>query len=211
MGDEPVKLQNETFIRVFNDVIPHELCDELIKKFEENTDQFDKVEQSSADFTQIDFSQDEMWREERNKLYTILQKQIQEYKMQVGVTEQMWPKRYTFEGMRMKRYMPDGKEEFRPHVDVTGPENMKRFLVFFLYLDDNDEGATTFPLLKKGSPCRKGSMLVFPPMWPWLHAGTKPVDKPKYIIGSYLHYDDSFTKYVPAEAPKTESEWKNDY
>ena len=39
MGDEPVKLQNETFIRVFNDVIPHELCDELIKKFEENTDQ----------------------------------------------------------------------------------------------------------------------------------------------------------------------------
>jgi len=25
-------------------------------------------------------------------------------------------------------------------------------------------------------------------MWPWLHAGTKPIDKPKYIIGSYLHY-----------------------
>ena len=37
---------------------------------------------------------------------------------------------------------------------------------------------------------------------PWLHAGTKPVDKPKYIIGGYLHYDDSFTKYVPAEWTK---------
>ena len=134
MGDEPVKLQNETFIRVFNDVIPHELCDELIKKFEENTDQFDKVEQSSGDFTQIDFSQDEMWREERNKLYTILQKQIQEYKMQVGVTEQMWPKRYTFEGMRMKRYMPDGKEEFRPHVDVTGSREYEKVFSFLFIL-----------------------------------------------------------------------------
>jgi len=25
-------------------------------------------------------------------------------------------------------------------------------------------------------------------MWPWLHAGEPPIDKPKYIIGSYLHY-----------------------
>ena len=64
----------------------------------------------------------------------------------------------------MKRYMPDGKEEFRPHVDVTSREYEKVFSFLFI-LDDNDEGATTFPLLKKGSPCRKGSMLVFPPMW----------------------------------------------
>jgi len=29
---------------------------------------------------------------------------------------------------------------------------------------------------------------MFPPMWPWLHAGQKPINKPKYIVGSYLHY-----------------------
>jgi len=33
-----------------------------------------------------------------------------------------------------------------------------------------------------------GRMLMFPPMWTHLHAGTKPIEKPKYIIGSYLHY-----------------------
>jgi hypothetical protein len=27
-------------------------------------------------------------------------------------------------------------------------------------------------------------------MWPWLHQGAKPVDKPKYFLGSYLHYVD---------------------
>ena len=36
--------------------------------------------------------------------------------------------------------------------------------------------------------CKKGSMVIFPPMWPWLHRGTKPTTTPKYFIGGYLHY-----------------------
>ena len=34
----------------------------------------------------------------------------------------------------------------------------------------------------------KGSLLMFPPLWPWLHQGMKPINQPKYIVGSYLHY-----------------------
>jgi len=63
-----------------------------------------------------------------------------------------------------------------------------RFLVFFVYLDDNEKGETAFPQLGVASPCKKGSLLMFPPLWPWLHAGLKPIDKPKYMLGSYLHY-----------------------
>jgi len=100
----------------------------------------------------------------------------------------MWPNKYSLEGLRMKKYLPNDKDEFRPHVDVNNYENARRFLVFFLYLDDNVGGMTTFPLMNKGSPCKKGSLLMFPPMWPWLHAGQKPIDTPKYIVGSYLHY-----------------------
>jgi len=74
------------------------------------------------------------------------------------------------------------------HVDVTNKNNNIRFLVFFLYLDDNDAGETMFPQIEKSSLCKKGSLLMFPPLWPWLHAGEKPIDKPKYILGSYLHY-----------------------
>ncbi len=36
--------------------------------------------------------------------------------------------------------------------------------------------------------CTKGSMVIFPPMWPWLHRGTKPIKSPKYFMGGYLHY-----------------------
>ena len=63
-------------------------------------------------------------------------------------------------------------------------------------LDDNEKGQTSFSQYGFKSPCKKGSLLVFPPLWPWLHAGDKPINKPKYIVGSYLHYVND-TKYVP--------------
>jgi len=31
-------------------------------------------------------------------------------------------------------------------------------------------------------------MVIFPPAWPWLHRGTKPIETPKYFMGTYLHY-----------------------
>ena len=57
-----------------------------------------------------------------------------------------------------------------------------------LYLNDNEGGSTSFPQLDLNTKCKKGSMLMFPPLWPWLHSGEKPIDKPKYILGSYLQY-----------------------
>ena len=90
----------------------------------------------------------------------------------------------------MKRYLPDGVDEFGDHVDVTNYENARRFLAFFLYLDNNEDGQTLFRI--KGhnwsSSCIQGNLLIFPPMWPWVHAGRKPTKVPKYIVGSYLHY-----------------------
>ena len=84
--------------------------------------------------------------------------------------------------------LPDGTDQFGNHVDVNSHESARRFLVFFLYLDDNEKGNTSFPQHRIISECQKGSCLMFPPMWPWLHAGEKPINKPKYIVGSYLHY-----------------------
>jgi len=36
--------------------------------------------------------------------------------------------------------------------------------------------------------CIGGRALVFPPMFPWVHCGRKPVHKPKYLLQSYLQY-----------------------
>ena len=84
--------------------------------------------------------------------------------------------------------MPNGKEFFSPHVDCTRLDNSKRFLVFFLYLNNNFDGRTSFSEYDMQVYPKAGRLLMFPPTWTYLHAGFKPKLEPKYIIGSYLHY-----------------------
>jgi hypothetical protein len=102
----------------------------------------------------------------------------------------MFPPKYGIEPFKMKKYEANGIDEFGWHVDVNTTDSMRRWLAFFCYLSDNDEGHTSFPYQKVVTDCKKGTIVLFPPMWPWLHQGAKPVDKPKYFLGSYLHYVD---------------------
>ena len=159
-----------------------------IDRFENNPDQYEKQKQGEMSFTQIHLSKHREWTGDSNLISSTLGKHVSKYREDCNIIGNMWPDRFALEPLRMKRYLPDGTDQFGPHVDAKDTETCKRFLVFFLYLDDNDAGETMFPQIEKSSLCKKGSLLMFPPMWPWVHQGMKPVVKPKYIVGSYLHY-----------------------
>ena len=73
--------------------------------------------------------------------------------------------KYGIEPFKMKKYEPNGIDEFGWHVDVLVKNGMHRWLGFFLYLSDNEEGKTEFRYQNKIIDCKKGSMVVFPPMW----------------------------------------------
>ena len=67
--------------------------------------------------------------------------------------------------------------------EVGGILVARRFLLCMLYLNDIDEGGETefINLVKPGTYIpyliqpKRGRLLMFPPMWPWPHAGLKPV------------------------------------
>ena len=128
------------------------------------------------------------YQEDVAQLSNLYSKYVNKYRKDCAIHSTQWPQQYSFEQIRLKRYLPDGTDQFGSHVDVNDHNSARRFLVFFLYLDDNEKGSTSFPQHRIMSECQKGSCLIFPPMWPWLHAGEKPINKPKYIVGSYLHY-----------------------
>ena len=182
----------ETYVQKYDNVISDELCDKLVKRFEENPKQQEKLSQGSMSMTHLDLFRPEnsdVWKNDVLEIVEIFKKCIEKYQIDCNIDKTiMWPQKYLFESFWIKRYLPDGVDQFGPHVDARDVESCKRFLVFFLYLDNNDAGSTTFPQLDIASDCKKGSLLMFPPMWPWLHTGEKPVDKPKYILGSYLKY-----------------------
>ena len=100
----------------------------------------------------------------------------------------MFPPKYGIEPFKMKKYEPNDIDEFGWNVDVYGSTSMRRFLAFFLCLSYNEEGKTMFRFQNITTDCKKGTMVIFPPSWPWLHKGTKPIKEPKYFMGSYLHY-----------------------
>ena len=128
------------------------------------------------------------WKEEVEALADLFKIYVDDYKNQYS--EFMFPPKYGIEPFKMKKYEANGLDEFGWHVDVNSTGSMNRWLAFFCYLSDNDEGYTSFPYQKVSTDCKKGTIVMFPPMWPWLHQGTKPVGKPKYFLGSYLHYVD---------------------
>jgi len=187
-----MKLDN--YVKVYKNAVPDLFCDEMIQKFEDNPQQYDYQKRTNPDrnfkmsVNQISIMEKSGWKEESDYLMSIFPSYVDKYKEDCNIIENQWPLKNGYESIRIKRYQPNGEEFFSPHVDVTDYKTARRFLVFFLYLDNNSDGQTSFPQLNLGSNCVKGSLLMFPPMWPWLHAGEPPIDKPKYIIGSYLHY-----------------------
>ena len=184
----------DNFIRLYDNVIDSDMCSHLIDKFETHSEMH--MLQDNANGTTLTVinmlgSSDTPFSEDVNFLFKVLSENIERYKEDILKNEnQQWPKKYGFESPKFKRYLPDTTDEFPDHVDITNFENCRRFLVMFIYLDNNEAGHTLMRTLGENItiPCRKGSILFFPPFWPWLHAGRKPIDKPKYIIGSYLHY-----------------------
>ena len=180
-------MYQDNLIRVFPNAFSDEFCDKLIAKFEEAaTKDKERYSNTGVNFTQLNF-REAGWEQEQSEMVHIFVEHAKKYAKSVGITNE-WPMKYALEDIRMKKYNANDHDEFQAHVDVGDNRNCTRFLVFFVYLDDNEKGGTTFPKLKHSVECKKGSMLMFPPMWTHLHAGEKPKDKAKYMVGSYLHY-----------------------
>ena len=70
----------------------------------------------------------------------------------------------------------------------TGRQIRNIVIVFFLYLNYNFGGQKAFSEYDTVVQPKAGRLLMFPPTWTYLHTGHKPLETPKYIIGSYLHY-----------------------
>jgi hypothetical protein len=95
---------------------------------------------------------------------------------------------YAYEEFRIKKYNNDGQDAFDVHVDVMDHASAKRFLSFFWYLNDVEEGGETVFWNYKIQP-KAGTLVVFPPMWMFPHAGNEPTSGPKYLLSTYLHYE----------------------
>lgn len=182
----------QDFVKCYENVLPPDFCDFFIKFYDANEHLSTRYNNDGApNFNKLDFTgiTDEQLYADLNKSVAYMFNQCAlNYADDLGMKE-FFPKEYSFELIRIKKYNNDGVDEFQTHVDIGDKESSPRFLNMFCYLNDVDVGGeTTFPNLDLSFKPKKGSLLIFPPNWFFPHAGLKPVSNPKYIISTNLQY-----------------------
>lgn len=188
------------YIRVFDDCLDKDFCNRCIDFFENNPDLYAKQDKQSRTFptllTQINITRNYENNDEckyiHNKLIEVGRDLVSQY-IELMPSPLMISNIDTWEFFRLKRYLPNGKEGFGLHADNIRLKSAPRWLAFFWYLNDVEEGGRTIFSYDGENEvgaveAKQGRCLLFPPTWTYPHIGEKPLSGPKYIIGSYLHY-----------------------
>ena len=173
----------DNYIKCYENAVTNEFCDDTITKFESSYTEHEEWPVDKPFFTQINLQKSGLWNGEISYLKDVFEKYIKIYKKECEIDNNQWPDSFGLEPFRIKRYLPDG-QNFPPHVDVNTKNNCSRFLAFFLYLTNNEKGGTVFPSISDiVSPCRQGSLLMFPG---WLeHGVTQNLSNEDRIVISF--------------------------
>jgi len=119
------------YIQIYKDVLDPSYCKDLIHRFEKNTEHHETHEQGPMSFTQINFNQHLEYQDDVEKLSSVYNQYVNQYKKDCVIHKTQWPIQYAYEQIRLKRYLANDKDEFAPHVDAVNYESARRFLVLY--------------------------------------------------------------------------------
>ena len=174
------------YIKAYAGTLSPDQCQTLIARFEADGDRHEaKGFDGGFSFVQLDVTKH--WPDVHAVVDRIVQVCSQQYQNALGLAP-YWPTTRMQEHIRLKRYMPGGRDQFPPHVDVMDQAAAARFCTAIIYLNAPGGGETVFPELGVVMPPEPGKLIMFPPLWTFPHAGLPPRDRPKYILHAYLWY-----------------------
>ena len=178
------------FIHIYENALEPDICNFLISLFDQIPDKHERHDSDGKpNFTQFNFTENCDLTPEVEQVHNHVIKNVFTYrdKYYEFVDTRVFPKDHAFEQFRIKKYNPGGEDRFDTHVDVLDYPSARRFLSFMWYLNDVETGGETVfkDLIIKP---KKGTLLVFPPLWMFPHKGNPPITDSKYIMSTYLHY-----------------------
>ena len=182
----------ENNIRIYDNAMSPEDCKKIIELFETSKDQIQAFNTGRKEYSEIDIDKFETpWSETKEKFISMMKTHMNKFMKDVKIQINDFPPIIDMENIRIKKYLPNDKDEFKIHTDIRRALSANRFLVYILYLNDVEEGGEThLPKLNIKVKPKEGRLLMFPPFWTHPHAGLKPIKGTKYVIMSYLHYGD---------------------
>ena len=96
--------------------------------------------------------------------------------------------RHTIFTYKVQKTLPGGGYHIW-HCEDGTQNYSRRTGVYLLYLNDVEEGGETeFLYFSKRIKPKKGTLLIFPPNYPWAHRGNPPLSGEKYIMTGWVEY-----------------------
>jgi len=177
-------MTHHNLIRQYNNVIPNAACGWLISAFE-GTDVIIERRNGPQNFDEMNLNK--TFPTIVGAYVRFLQNGLRRYRADFPLETPYFPE-IALEEFRVKRYTGETGQQFADHVDVGSLSSAKRYLSFLFYLNDDFEGGETIFYPDTKITPTKGSVVVFPPMWMYPHAGLPVKTGTKYIMSSYLNY-----------------------
>ncbi len=168
------------FIRVYDNVFSETLCSQLRDSVDEENERVEK--DHKPNFYQRNIGTDPQY----SGLYQNFRSLGMTYLSDLGYESDILPLKYGFEELRIKKY--EVGDSFDKHIDAADYISAKRWIAFLVYLNDDFKGGETrFYNPNRTIKPKRGSVLIFPPLWTHPHAGLPVKKGKKYILTTYFH------------------------
>ncbi|MDH3514604.1 MAG: 2OG-Fe(II) oxygenase [Gammaproteobacteria bacterium] len=185
------EVKPHSFIYEVRNALPGDLCREMIRRFEANTDQqyAGRIGQNRSEedgvkkTTDLRISGRPDWKHVDQALMQSLAKQFNE----IGQAFPFFAANpFKDIGYNMQRYRPG--EYYHWHVDGGPGEFSQRQLVAIWYLNDVEGpgGETEFPLQEVSIKPEEGKLVLFPPFWTHIHRAVTMEKGVKYIATTWI-------------------------
>ena len=185
-----IELKEGSFIFEFNDSLSKDKCDEIIKRFENSSDQHyqGRIGQNLKEDTSIKKSTDmvisgkDEWKDIDELLFTSLAKALSRVKKQF----EFFNGPFKDVGYAVQRTKPG--EYYHWHVDSGRHQLSDRQLVAIWYLNDIEGPGGETEFLNQAIKVKPetGKLILFPPFWTHEHRGVKLQKSVKYIATTWV-------------------------
>lgn len=184
------EIKENTFIFEKQNALPAELCDDMVRRFEEHADEQyqgrigQTVSQNSSikKTTDLVVSGKKHWKDVDNNLFRSMGIAIKEFREAYpyfkGPFKDM--------GYGIQRYNPG--EYYHWHIDGGSHDFSQRQLVALWYLNDvpGPGGETEFLFQDVKIKPEKGKLVLFPPFWTHEHRAVTLNEGVKYIATTWI-------------------------
>ena len=183
------EVKRDTFIFEKHNALPVDVCNEMIRRFEQNVDeQYEgRIGQTAGKDRSIKKSTDLVvsgkphWQDIDRELFRSLGHAIQEFRE----TYPFFKGPFKDSGYAIQRTRPG--EHYHWHIDGGSHEFSRRQLVAVWYLNDvaGPGGETEFSYQDLRIKPEAGKLLLFPPFWTHEHRGVTLEQGVKYIATTW--------------------------